>query len=233
MKPYVYLLEDSLNGKKYIGCRFAKGCDSSDLGLTYFTSSSSVSALYKADPARFSSTVLLTGTVEEVIEFEKRLIDECDAVNSDSYYNRTSGKAVHPDDRLAGAFKEHAKRSRELYAAIASKMHAKTSREQRSKAARKQLESLGQEELNAKMQMMRDRRTDAGRVKSLRAMLEACTPEQRRAAGNKGGLLGGKKSCLVTNSQRWKCQTCGMISLPGPLGKHQARSAHSGKERVL
>lgn len=38
---------------------------------------------------------------------------------------------------------------------------------------------------------------------------------------------------VILNSQRWRCLECGMVSLPGPLGKHLSRSGHSGKERVL
>ena len=232
-QPYTYMLQDSNNGKKYIGCRFAKGCAPSDLGVSYFTSSRVVSSLFKANPGRFQISILMTGSEDEVIEFEKRLLDECNAVLDDSYYNRTSGRAIHPDDRLAGALKEHAKRSPELYAKIAAKMHAKTTHEHRSKAAKKSIENLGLEDLKAKMKMMRDSRTPDGKARSLQAMRDAATPEKLSAAGKKGGLIGGKKGCMITNSQKWKCLECGMVSLPGPIGKHLSRSGHSGKERVL
>lgn len=36
--PYVYRLTDLVNGKRYIGSRYAKVCDPSDLGVSYFTS---------------------------------------------------------------------------------------------------------------------------------------------------------------------------------------------------
>jgi hypothetical protein len=231
--PYVYLLKDLETGKRYFGCRFAVGCDPSDLGVSYFTSSSTVAPLFSADPARFEKKILAVGSTDYVIELEKKLIDEHCAVLSDEFYNRTSGRAVHPDDRLAGAFKEHAKRSPELYASIAAKMHSKTTADQRRAAAKKAYELLTPEQQRAKMQMMRDSKTEEGKAKSLLAMREAATFEQLSAAGKKGGLLGGKKGCAVTNSQRWKCVECGMVSLPGPLGKHQSRSSHSGKERVL
>lgn len=234
-QPYAYLLEDIATGRKYIGCRFAKGCDPSDLGVSYFTSSVVVSELFKSEPERFLKSILMTGTAEEVIEFEKKLIDDCNAVINDGYYNRTSGRAIHPDDRLAGAYKEHAKRSPELYAELVARMHAKTTFEQRSKAATAYAESIRGPKLDAKMEMMRSKKTpeSTARGAAKNSIHALANLDRMSNMGKVGGKLGGPKGCLVTNSQKWKCIECGMISLPGPLGKHQSRSKHSGKERVL
>ena len=43
--PYTYLLTHVQTGKKYYGVRFAKGCNPSDLFITYFTSSKYVKSL--------------------------------------------------------------------------------------------------------------------------------------------------------------------------------------------
>jgi hypothetical protein len=96
--PYVYRLTDTFNGKCYIGSRYAKRCEPSDLGVTYFTSSKTVSALFKADPARFTTQIIVTGTREYVIKVEFDLIELHDAVMSDDFYNRTNAKGIHPDD---------------------------------------------------------------------------------------------------------------------------------------
>lgn len=235
MKPYVYLIQDLETGKRYIGSRIAKGCDPSDLGVTYFTSSSIVRPLFVANPARFSKVIVATGSVEYIIDLEKKLIDDCGAVFSDDYYNRTSGKAIHPDDRLAGARFEHSKRSQELYASIVDKMHAKTTREQRSKAARDYAESIRGSVLDDKMRKMRSMRTPEGMARVAKASAEraAANPTKMSEMGKKGGSIGGPKGSATTNNQRWKCVQCGMITLVGPLGKHQSRSGHVGKERVV
>ena len=45
--PYVYLLKNKTTKLKYIGVRYAKGCNPSDFWVEYFTSSSSVKSLIK------------------------------------------------------------------------------------------------------------------------------------------------------------------------------------------
>lgn len=233
-KPYVYLLKDLETGKSYIGCRFARGCCPDDLGVSYFTSSHVVEPLFRNNPARFTTSILLLGSADEVIECEKKTIDELNAVFSDEYYNRTSGRAIHPDDRLAGALKEHAKRTPEMYASIVSKMHAKTTFEQRSKAGSDYAESIRGPELDAKMQMMRSKKTpeSIARAAAKNSAHALANLDRMSEMGKIGGKLGGPKGCAVTNSQKWKCVECGMVSLPGPLGKHQSRSKHVGKERI-
>lgn len=233
-QPYTYLLKDSETGKSYIGCRFAEGCNPSDLGVSYFTSSKIVEPLFRKNPTRFFKSIVFRGSTGQVIEFEKELIDSSNAVLSDDYYNRASGKAIHPDDIRAGALKEHAKRTPEMYALIVSKMHAKTTFEQRSKLANRNYNSMTPEQKSAKMAMMRASRTPEGLKRAAQASVNRAraNPEKMSEMGKLGGKVGGPKGCLVTNSQKWKCVQCGMVSLPGPLGKHLSRSGHSGKERV-
>lgn len=57
-EPHVYVIRDSLTGKKYIGSRTAKGCRLEDLGRVYF-SSGVLSEQWAGDPSSVS--------VEEVI----------------------------------------------------------------------------------------------------------------------------------------------------------------------
>lgn len=96
--PYVYRLTDKTNGKRYIGSRYGKVCNPADLGITYFTSSKTVSKLFRENPERFEKQIVVTGTTEYVIKVEFDLIQLYDAVLSEEFYNRTNGKGIHPDD---------------------------------------------------------------------------------------------------------------------------------------
>lgn len=96
--PYVYRLTDKTNDKRYIGSRYGKKCEPSDLGVTYFTSSKVVSKLFRDDPERFEKQIIVTGTTEYVIKVEKMMLELYDAVVSEEFYNRTNGKGIHPDD---------------------------------------------------------------------------------------------------------------------------------------
>lgn len=104
--PYVYRLTDRETGKRYIGSRYSRVCEPVDLGVKYFTSSKTVTPLFKADPDRFEKQIIVTGTREYVIKVEHDLIELYDAVMSEEFYNRTNQKAIHPDDsgsKLGGA----------------------------------------------------------------------------------------------------------------------------------
>ncbi len=231
---YVYRLIDRQTGLQYIGCRFANNCHPSDLGVTYFTSSKLVFPIFKKNPERFERQIIVTGDAEYVIKVEKTMLDFYDAVLSDQYYNRTNGRAIHPKDRLEGAYKEHAKRSPELYAKIVRKMISKTTHEHRVKAALAAYNKMTPEERLAKMKMMRSKKTADSINKTKIASIKRANenPKLMSEMGKLGGRKGGPIACKITNSQKWQCEECGMITLPGPLGKHQARKNHKGKRRV-
>lgn len=233
-QPYVYRLIDKDNGKLYIGVRYAKNCSPSDLGVSYFTSSKIVQPIFKANPARFEKQIIVCSDVDYVIKVEKTLLDIYNAVLSDEYYNRTDGKAFHPDDIRAGALKEHAKRSTELYASIARNMHLKTTREQRAKGAKNAYEKMTPDERIAKMAMMRGNKTEDSIARTRLASIQRAkeNPQRMSEMGRIGGKIGGSLACKKTNVQLWRCIECGMVSKPGPLGKHQSRKGHFGKERV-
>lgn len=111
--PYVYRLTDLITGKRYIGSRYAKVCDPSDLGVSYFTSRPEVSDLYRANPSRFEKQIIVVGTKDYVIKVEHDLIDLYGAVQSDEFYNRTNNKAIHPADAAKGLVKTHSERNKE------------------------------------------------------------------------------------------------------------------------
>ncbi len=234
-QPYVYKLTDLETDRQYIGVRYARGCAPEDLGITYFTNSKIIALLFRADPVRFKKQIVVQGDVDYVLNVEVSLITLHDAVLSDSFYNRGCGKAFHPDDIRAGALKEHAKRSPELYALIVKKMRAKNSPEKRSKILKARFASMSAFERQVLAQHMRDGKTiDSNYKIGIAAKKHAIEhPEHMSMMGKLGGKIGGPKGCKVTNSQSWSCNVCGMTTLPGPLGKHQSRSKRTGKTRVL
>lgn len=226
-------MTDKLTGLRYIGSRYARGCAPEDLGVTYFTSSKVVAPLFSADPCRFEKQIIVQGSADYVIAVEKNLLDLYDAVTSPGFYNRAKGRAIHPEDIRAGAMKEHAKRSNEMKIDIVKKMHAKTTSEQRANAARIGYAKLTPDQQREKMERMRSRKTPEGQARALEAMKNSLTKEHLSAAGRVGGKVGGVLGSKNTNSQRWRCCECGLVTLPGPLGKHMSRSNHVGKERVV
>lgn len=235
--PYVYELKDTINGKRYIGCRYGKGCNPLDLGKTYFTSRKEVNTLWRADVARFTFKVLLIGDTDYVREVEHQLIMSCDAINSDEFYNRGSRKAIHLDDLIKSGKKTgpiEGVVNRELRRGVCGRSPEKMSEDGR-KGAASLLQAKGIEGMRRHAEYMRSFITAEHRQMSKETILKECerkTFEERSAMGKKGGKLGGPKACQVTNVQIWRCCECGMETKPGPLGKHQSRTKHQGKERV-
>jgi len=42
-----------------------------------------------------------------------------------------------------------------------------------------------------------------------------------------------RKHTAMTNAQRWRCDVCGMETIPMALGRHQKYSGHVGKTRII
>lgn len=200
--PYVYRLTDLHTGIQYIGSRYAKGCHPTELGVTYFTSSSHVTNIYKSNPARFKSEILVVSDRDYVIKVEKSIIDFNDAVMSEMYYNRTNNRAIHPDDAKRGGFKAHLiKNSSGL---SVSAVNAGNSNVKTGWAY-----ELGR------------RAVESGRLKA-----------GSSEAGKKGGKIGGPKGCRITNSTYYRCGECDLVTTIGPLTRHHKTCNHFGKVLV-
>ena len=200
--PYVYRLTDKLTGRKYIGCRWAEGCEPSDLGVRYFTNSSNVKPLFKEDAKRFEKQILVTGCKTYVIRVEKSLLDMYDCMNSEEFYNRTNNRAIHSEDASKGAFKAHRNRDEKGRSLLALAV------------GRRNVESGWAAEL--------------GR----RAVASGNLPRMAAEAGRIGGRIGGKVSAMRLNSQKWRCEVCGAETTPGPLSLHQKVTGHAGKSQI-
>lgn len=196
---YVYRLTDKQTGKRYIGSRYAQGSIPEELGVKYFTSSSTVSKLYRANPNRFEKQIIVTGDRNYVIRVEKSLLDFYNCMNSENFYNRTNNKSIHPDDAAKGSKRAHSKKDAKGRSIISLK------------AGRSNVESGWAFKLG-------EMGKRSGKL-----------PKMASEAGKKGGKIGGKIGSLVTNKMRYLCSVCNLISTPAGMKSHQRSSKHSGK----
>ena len=92
---FVYITENTINGKKYIGM-----CTREDTG--YLGSGALLkNAIEKYGKHNFKRTIIQTcDTFEELCDAEKYWIDYYDAVNSDRYYNLIEGGLGGNSERL-------------------------------------------------------------------------------------------------------------------------------------
>lgn len=195
--PYVYRLTDKLTGRRYIGCRYAKGCAPIDLGVDYFTTSKTVNPLFKAAPDRFEKQIIVTGTSDYVIKVEKQLIDLYDAVMSDDFYNRANAKAIHPDDNGG---KKGGARCSELgliqalgRSGAGGRATAKTGK---LKDASKKLHSVKDENGKSVVAVRAGKRTAEGGTLAASGRIGgriAVETGQLRSVASKGGKLGGAR----------------------------------------
>ena len=210
--PYVYRLTDKITLRRYIGSRYARNCDPSDLGVTYFTSSKIVRKLFKSDPERFEKQIITTGNCDYVLRVEKFLIDAYDAVASEDFYNRTNNRAIHPDDSRKGGLA----------------MAARTS------ARMIENHPMREPEKAAKHSEWMKLNNPAKRFEIRNAMSEARKGKPKSEAHkikikNSGC---GQKGAALNFTTRWKCVDCGFSSVNGVVSQHLNRTKHSGKIKL-
>lgn len=95
--PFVYIIRDTSNNKKYAGVKFSKGCKPSDILTSYFTSSKVVKSLIKQGREFVIDKIVEFETKEDAIEFEELLLLTVNAHLSDDWYNLAAGRAINPD----------------------------------------------------------------------------------------------------------------------------------------
>lgn len=91
--PFTYIITHIPSNVKYYGVRFAKGCNPSDLGSTYFSSSNVVKDLIKqegVDNFRFQVRRAFMNK-EDALKWENRFLERVDAARSDKWFNRSNG----------------------------------------------------------------------------------------------------------------------------------------------
>lgn len=100
MSPYTYLITDLTNGKRYYGVRHCKGCDPSELGISYLSSSLVVKAeIKKKGIENFKFEVRQKfETKEQALLWEEKFLTRIDAANRDDWYNRHNGGVTFRND---------------------------------------------------------------------------------------------------------------------------------------
>jgi hypothetical protein len=87
-QAYVYKWTHLPTLKWYVGRRTKKGCHIND---GYICSSRVVKPLIKANPEEWQRTIIATGNVEEMIDFEADILETIDASNDPKSFNLTNG----------------------------------------------------------------------------------------------------------------------------------------------
>lgn len=107
-EPFVYFIQEVETGIKYIGSKTQKGCLESDLGTKYFTSSKEFD--WKSNPKSFRilDTIPCASNHDALI-LEGLLIEECNAVWSKDYYNRSNGGYMFNMSGKTWEWSEHTK----------------------------------------------------------------------------------------------------------------------------
>jgi len=85
---YVYKWTHIITSKWYIGCRTKKDCHPDD---GYICSSKLVRPLITSSPHEWTCEILFTGTPEEALLLESKLLIELDAKNNIQSFNMHNG----------------------------------------------------------------------------------------------------------------------------------------------
>lgn len=222
--PYVYELVDTVTGKWYVGSRTSKICYPEELGEKYFTSSKTVSALFKSDASRFEKKILVVSDADYVAKAEVTILTFRDAMNDPMSFNMTNGNQKYAPHKVGARIAElkigvcgrtmsqkieHGRKGAEVSKARGVAIFAPGAAKRASLLANGAGGKIG-----GKI---------SGKAQAL-AGVGIHTFEMRSA----GGTIGGS----VTSSLRYRCLECGEINAPGPLGMHQKTHKHTGKEKV-
>jgi len=141
--PYFYIIEHVASGKKYAGCRYAKGCNPAEFMTEdgYCTSSSTVKQIIEDDGID-AFVVVEIKTIDEVgdvYEYETKFLTENDCAASDVWLNahNNAGMTFGTDE-----FKEKSKQTCLKNHGVEYPMH---SEKVKDKVRRKNIERHGAE----------------------------------------------------------------------------------------
>lgn len=224
--PYVYRLTDKVNGKRYIGCRLAEGCNPGELGISYFTSSEIVEPLFSNDPGRFEKQIITTGNQDYVYKVETSLLKMYSAAESDDFYN------MHNNDNLINPVK-----AAMVTATRGSGVHART-KEQMTLDSMKMVNK----HRTTKTGIFAPGVAEKGRQRQKELGIAAFNTENR----SKGGVVSGNNAKLKKTGihspnfdkssaakkmhlTKYKCEECNLIGAATSLALHQKSSKHVGK----
>lgn len=220
---YVYEITDKLTGRWYVGSRSSKYSNPSELAVTYFTSSRQLSKLFKADPSRFKTKVLVESDSEYVLKVEASVLKLRDAMNDPMSYNMTNGNQVYSPVKVGNFHAENKTgvcgRSEEQ-----KRQHGKLGGKSALKN-RSGIFSLSKEDLS---KYGTQGGAKGGKIGGKISGKKHAESGRMLILSSIGGKVGGK----VTGSLRYECLDCGFISAPGAIGNHQKKHSHTGKRKV-
>jgi len=123
-QPYTYLIGWSRLNKYYYGVRFAKGCEPSDLWVTYFTSSKDVKALREREGE--PDVIQIRKTFDDkfdAINWEEKVLRRMNVLREEKWLNKNIAGAIPP--HLAGMKNKGKSRSPEASAKAAATRKSK------------------------------------------------------------------------------------------------------------
>lgn len=220
--PYVYKLTDTVTGKWYIGSRTAKGCYPEELGVRYFSSSKLVEPIYRCEPSRFKSEIIVVSEDSDfVIKVESDMLKFRLARTDPMSYNMHNGDGRYNPHKSG---KRVAEENRRLGKAIFSQ-----TRDQKSEAGKKGGTIAGSK--GGKTQGERNK------YNGVLVKARASVDREKQAESARKVLAGFTKEELIEYANkavqnRARCLVCGMITNSGSLARHQKASGHEGKERI-
>jgi hypothetical protein len=96
--PYTYLLGWSIQGKYYYGVRYSKGCDITEIGNTYFSSSKYVKQFIAENGLpNIVEVRKVFNTKESAILWEHKVLRRLKVIKDTKWINRTDNKAINGD----------------------------------------------------------------------------------------------------------------------------------------
>jgi len=231
-KPYVYEVIDKVTGKYYVGSRTAKGCHPEELGISYFTSSKVVSAIFKLDPNRFEKRILVSGDTDYVVKVESDILRFRDSKNDVNSYNIWNG--AHGFNPVKAA---------EVTVTLKLGVHARSQEKKRQDAKKGGLQggkitrNKGVGIFARTIEEMKKAGSHAGKTQSRQVKINNGKKTGAWAKLNKVGFCGmthqqRSNNGLKTSSKRFECLECGMVSTAGGIEIHQRASLHSGRKHV-
>lgn len=224
-RAYVYELTDRQTGKYYVGSSYRKNSDPKQLGVSYFTSSKFVHAIFQKEPNRFAMKILLIGEPDYILDMETALLEKLDARNDHNSYNCHNNENRLNSRKVGEMTKElgigvHA-RSEEKMKLDASKA-GKISCALRHAKKDENGKSIFAIQIGTASHVEKDERGKSRRMVEVGKRVMANAHSTRDENG---------KSAFVMKT-RCRCEECGYEHLAMIVGKHQKKTGHKGKTKL-
>ena len=231
--PFVYEVFDTVTGKWYVGCRTAKGCHPSDLGVRYFTSSRLVSSIYRTNPSRFIAKILVSSTDSNyIVKVESTILKSRKAKDIEDSYNMWNSDGKFNASKAAQSTVElkvgvHNRTKEQLFrdAQKGGRLGGKVTKDRKTGIFARTLEEMQKAGrhlgLTQPLEIKKANGVKSGNFcKANKLGIHAQTKEEQIAMGKR------------VSAMKRMCDTCGLISAPSNIFQHQRASGHSGVTKL-